>query len=56
MLYLSCHPSTNWVMFEFVNFDTITIRIVFGFVNTMEYLYVCKTRKKKKKHRNLNFC
>ena len=28
-LYVSCYPINNWIAFEFVNFDTIIIRIVF---------------------------
>ena len=30
---LSCYPITNLVMFEFINFDIIIIRIRFGLTN-----------------------
>ena len=30
---ISCYMITNWVMFEYVIFNSFIIRIVFGFVN-----------------------
>ena len=30
---LSCYLITNWVMFEFVSFDIIIIRVIFGLMN-----------------------
>ena len=41
---VTCHPITNWVVFNFVNFDTIIIPIVFGLANIVEYMYVDTTR------------
>ena len=40
-LYVSWYPITNWVVFEFVNFDTIIIRVVFGLANTVDRIHVC---------------
>ena len=41
---VSCYPITNWVIvFEFVNFDTIIICVIFELVNTVEYLYIDTT-------------
>ena len=37
---VSCYPIANWVMIEFINFDTIIIRVMFGLTNTVEYLYI----------------
>ena len=31
---------TNWVVFEFVNFDVIIIRIVFELTNTVDNIYI----------------
>ena len=47
-----CYPIINGIMFEFVNFDTIIIRVVFGVVNTIEHLYVDMTRTR---HANKNY-
>ena len=35
ILVVSCYPITNCVVFEFVNFDTIIICVMFGLVNTI---------------------
>ena len=43
-LYMSCYPITNWVVFEFVNFDTVIIRVVFGLTSIVEYLSIDMTR------------
>ena len=40
-LYVSWYLITNWVVFEFVNFDTIIIRVVFGLANTVDRIHVC---------------
>ena len=34
MRVVSCYQITNWVVFKFVNFNTIIIHIVFRLVNT----------------------
>ena len=43
MCVMSCNSITNWIVFEFVNFDTIIICVVFGLVNTIKYLYIDTT-------------
>ena len=30
----------NWIMFEFIIFNLIIIRVMFRFSNTMKYLYI----------------
>ena len=44
MIVMSCYLITNWVVFEFVNFGTIIIFVVFGLANIVEYMYVDMTR------------
>ena len=39
-----CYQITNYVVFEFVNFDKIVISVVFGLANIVEYMYVDTTR------------
>ena len=41
---VSCYPITIWVVFEFINFDTIIAHVVFGLTNIIEYMYVDMTR------------
>ena len=41
---VSCYPFINWVVLEFVNFDTIIICVVFGLANTVVYLCNDMTR------------
>ena len=41
---VSCYPITNWVVFEFDNFDTIIIRVMFGLGNPVEYLCIDPTQ------------
>ena len=41
---VSCYLIINWIVFEFVNFDTIIIRVVFGLANTMEYICIDTTQ------------
>ena len=43
-LYVSCYLTINWVVFEFVNFNTIIIRVVFRLANTVENMYVDTSR------------
>ena len=40
---VSCYLITNWVIFKFINFDTIIIRVIFGLTNTEKYLYIDMT-------------
>ena len=44
-LYLSCYSITNSVMFEFVNFNMIIIRVMFGLTNIIKYIYIDMTRR-----------
>ena len=41
---VSYYSITNRVMFEFVIFYPIIIRVTFGLANTMEYLYIDTTQ------------
>ena len=43
-IYVSCYLITNRVVFEFVNFNTIIIRVVFRLTNTIKNMYVDTSR------------
>ena len=42
MRVVSCYTNTNWVIFEFVIFDLLIIRVVFGLANTIESLLLTR--------------
>ena len=44
MYVMSCYPITNRVVFEFVNFDMIIIRVVFELTNIIKYMYIDMTQ------------
>ena len=41
---VSCYLFINRIVFEFVNFDTIIIHVIFRLVNIIVYLYIDTTR------------